>query len=191
MSKKEEIKGELKEVMNVEKLLKISEISLRLNTYDDIFSAFDPRFYSEKALSVDFLDEIKRASRDKVSGTVELRFLIPKALGNEGKENQIKKRLHEHFKRHHELLRKETKKTTYTGISIAGFGFLFMFIGVLFHYFLGERLLTDILVTLFEPLGWFMMFYGFDTAFYSLRQKKPEMDFYEKMSIADISFINY
>jgi hypothetical protein len=66
-----------------------------------------------------------------------------------------------------------------------------MFIGVLFHYLLGYTVIAEVLVTLFEPLGWFMMFFGFDTAFYTARAKKPELDFYAKMSKAEISFVSY
>lgn len=188
---KKETKAELNSESNEKNILEMSKISLGIDTYDDIFSDFDPRPFTKRSVSVDFLDEIKRASREKVSGQIEINFLVPSKIRSIETEIQIKRRLKEHFKKHSDLLKKETKKTTYTGISIAAFGFIFMFIGVLFHYILGERVLTDILVTLFEPLGWFMMFYGFDTAFYSLRQKKPEVDFYEKMSKADISFMSY
>jgi len=195
MDKKETIKEELKAEFESgkikERLLSMSEIALWLDTYNDIFSDFDPRPFDQRSLSVDFLDEIKRASRDKASGQIELRFIIPKNLRKIDEESKIKRRLKDHFKRHSDLLKHETKKTNRTGISIAGLGFLFMFIGVFFHYLLGERIMTDILVTLFEPLGWFMMFYGFDTAFYSFRQKKPETNFYEKMVKAEISFISY
>ena len=82
------------------KLLEESEISLIINSYDDIFSDFDPRPYTQRSLSVDMLDELKRASRDKASGQTELKFLIPKDLRKESDEIQIKKRLREHFKRH-------------------------------------------------------------------------------------------
>ncbi|MEM2955982.1 MAG: hypothetical protein QW041_00150 [Candidatus Pacearchaeota archaeon] len=187
MEEKEEKELELEK----EKLLSMSEIALWLDSYDDIFSDFDPRPYTQRALSIDFLDEIKRASRDKASGQIELRFLVPKDLRKESEENQIKRRLREHFKKHYEQSKKEMKKTFYNGFLIAGGGFLFMFIGVLFHYFLGEKILTDILITLFEPLGWFMMFYGFDTAFYGFKQKKLELDFYEKMLKSEIYFISY
>ena len=36
-----------------------AEVGLRLEKYDDIFSDFDVRPYSARALSVDFLEEIK------------------------------------------------------------------------------------------------------------------------------------
>ena len=64
-----------------EALLEKSEMSLLIRDYGDIFSSFDPRFFSEKALSDDFLLEAKRSARDK-KGIYELRFLVPKAKRN-------------------------------------------------------------------------------------------------------------
>jgi len=188
---KTEIKKELNSEFNKNKILSMSEISLWLDTYDDIFSDFDPRPFSQRAMSIDFLDEIKRASREKVSGQIELKFLMPSKLRSVETELNIKRRLREHFKKHEESLKEEKTRGFQYGLFLAGLGFLFMFIGVFFHYLFGERVLTDILVTLFEPLGWFMMFYGFDNAFYTIKQKKPEIVFYEKMSKAEISFISY
>jgi len=39
------------EEMHKKKLLQLSEISLIIDTYDDIFSDFDPRPYSQRALA--------------------------------------------------------------------------------------------------------------------------------------------
>lgn len=49
----------------IKEIIDKAEISLVLDTYDDIFSDFDPRPYGERALSSDFLDEAKKAARDK------------------------------------------------------------------------------------------------------------------------------
>ena len=68
-----------------------SNISLKVNRYNDIFSSFDPRHYSVRALSVDFLDEAKRASIDKDSKKIELRLLIPRNLRKLEIERTIKK----------------------------------------------------------------------------------------------------
>ena len=72
-------------------------ISLILDSYDDIFSDFDPRPFAHRALSDDFLLEAKRAARDK-QGSLELRFLIPKNERKLDAETIIKGRLREHFK---------------------------------------------------------------------------------------------
>jgi len=190
-NKKEDLKKEFEEEKLKEDLLKMSEISLWLDTYDDIFSDFDPRPFSQRSVSVDFLDELKRASREKVSGQIEIKFLIPDKDRKTDIDLQIKKRLKDHFKRHYEDLKKEKSKEFGHGFFVAGIGFILMFAAVLLQFWLGQKMLTIILTTLFEPAGWFMMFYGFDNAFYGVKERQPEIDFYEKMSKAEVSFISY
>lgn len=173
------------------KMMHISEISLMLDDYDDIFSDFDPRPYSERAISYDFLDEMKRASRDMPSGGISLNLLIPKHERHMGNERLIKKRLHEHFRKHHSRLHAEINKLRIYGILVAVIGFILMGTAVLLGDFkLSARLTTMILVVL-EPSGWFAMWYGFDTIFYTAREKKPDMDFYDKMSKCEITFTTY
>ena len=58
----------------IEKDFNSSEIPLWLDNYNDLFSDFDPRHYSNRALSQDFLEELKRASRDKQTKTVNLKL---------------------------------------------------------------------------------------------------------------------
>lgn len=192
---KEEAKHELKEEFDEEKIkqeiLRMSEISLWLDTYDDIFSDFDPRPFLQRALSVDFLDEMRRASRDKVSGQIELRFLIPQDLRDNKTEEQIKKRLKEHFKKHADETQKEIKKTARKGFFIAAFGFVLMFLAVILHSYMTIEMLRIILTTLLEPAGWFMMFYGFDTAFYGAGRMEPEAEFNQKMAKSEVSFVSY
>ena len=73
MSGQEDTRGELAK----QELLAQGSISLLLDSYDDIFSDFDPRPFTHRAVSDDFLIEAKRAALDK-DGTLELRFLIPR-----------------------------------------------------------------------------------------------------------------
>ncbi|MCL5101579.1 MAG: hypothetical protein M1348_03140, partial [Candidatus Parvarchaeota archaeon] len=91
--------------VGIKSILNKMEVSLILDTYDDIFSDFDPRPYSERSLSEDFLSEAKRATRDKGEG-VELRFLIPKVTRSLSHEELIKQRLKEHFRRHYKSAKK-------------------------------------------------------------------------------------
>ena len=79
--------------------IKEGNISLILESYNDIFSSFDPRPSSERALSDDFLIECKRSARDK-EGVFELRLLLPPHKRNTNEEAMIKKRLKDHFKKH-------------------------------------------------------------------------------------------
>src|SRR3989344_5995509 len=113
--KKEESKIS-KEMQKKKELLAKSEISLLLDTYDGIFSDFDPRPYNERALSDDFLLEAKKASRDKATGTIELIFMMPADKMDMHQESLIKKRLRDHFKKHHARIQKEKKGIVKNGL---------------------------------------------------------------------------
>jgi len=172
----------------VRNLLKKGEISLLLDSYTGIFSDFDPRPYAERTLSDDFLLETKKAARDK-TGNLELKFLIPSRLRKFSAETIIKKRLHKHFKKHHALLAQEEKDTMKKGVIITSIGFITMVIAT-FLYDSTIFLLKFIRVIL-EPAGWFAVWYGLDHLFYLRNQHKPELEFYQKMSKAKISFMSY
>ncbi|MEM4248080.1 MAG: hypothetical protein QXH80_02335 [Candidatus Nanoarchaeia archaeon] len=173
------------------KLLHESEISLMLDTYDDIFSDFDPRPYSERAISEDFRAELKRASRFKPSGIIELKLMIPHRERSLEKEKLVKKRLHEHFKTHFGYVKDEIRELQVKGAAIALIGFAIMISAVFIGDFnLSERLTSALLVVL-EPAGWFTMWFGFDKVLYTAGGKKPDADFYEKMSKCIITFLPY
>ena len=173
-------------------LLAKSEVSLVLKTYDDIFSNFDPRPYSERAISVDFIAEAKRAVRDTDSGQLELSILLPASQRKVDKELMIKKRLREHFKKHAEKHEKERKGVLNQGIFFIIFGTIFMFIAsyILLNY-TGRTLMGEFIVVLLEPGGWFLLWEGMDLIVFKSKEVKPDLDFYRKMTTADISFSHY
>lgn len=178
---------------NAESLLKISEISLWLDSYDDIFSDFDPRPYAERALSDDFLAEAKKASRDKASGTIELQFLVPKDKRNEHQERVIKKRLRDHFRRHFQLLQKEKKDTRKKGTMFVVIGMLLMLVAtfIAFNRYNELTIFMAFLVVLLEPAGWFLFWQGLDLVIFKSKEISPEIEFYEKMTKCEISFLTY
>lgn len=169
-----------------------SNISLKANKYDDIFSSFDPRHYSVRALSVDFLDEAKRASIDKDSKKIELRLLIPRNLRKLEIERTIKKRLKEHFERHSRIIKKECNKIIGMGIGfiIAGIILMFMATLVFFKYSKGS-ILSHFLLVFLEPGGWFFFWEGLSLVIFESKEKKPELDFYRKMANCNIIFLSY
>lgn len=188
---KESKEGKEVIINNSNDLLKHSNISLRLDNYDDIFSDFDPRAYPQRALSVDFLNEAKLASRDKVSGELVLQFMVPKGKRNENDENLIKRRLREHFKKHYLMLLDDVKRTKRRGISMAIAGVLFLAIAAYVSTLNLPGFLPHFILVILEPAGWFTAWTGLDEIYYTIRQKKPDFEFYEKMSNAELIFISY
>ena len=134
-----------------EKLLDASEISLVLDTYDDIFSDFDPRPYDHRSLSQDFLTEAKHAARDKISG-LELKFLIPKALQDAGKEGLIELRLREHFEKHAHMIRQEITSGRLRGIVLVIIGMFITVAAAALGYFFSSSTTSASMTSLLEPV---------------------------------------
>ncbi len=174
-----------------ENLLRMSEISIILNMYNDIFSSFDPRPYENRALSDDFLIEMKNASLDKASGAIELKLLMAKDKRDLQKETLIKRRLHDHFRKHYFIALDESKKIKRKAITMIVLGIVFMIGGVFASYLGEDKFISHLLIIILEPSGWFTFWTGLDEIYYHGREQKPELDFYEKMSHVEINFYSY
>jgi hypothetical protein len=165
-------------------------ISLWIDDYDDIFSDFDPRPFSQRALSEDFLAEVKRAVRDRREGVPELRFLVPAPVRNLAGEATIRKRLREHFRRHAERLGRVHRRIVWTGVAIAAAGFGVMTTSALLRGQPGAFWWTLLNVVL-EPSGWFAVWFGLDRLCYGVRDIAHEREFYRKMGKAEVVFVAY
>ncbi|MBS3141351.1 hypothetical protein J4405_04375 [Candidatus Woesearchaeota archaeon] len=168
--------------------LREGNISLVLDSYDDLFSDFDPRDYSQKALSDDFLDECRRAARDKDAG-VELRLLIPKKKRNLKDEEEIKKRMRNHFQKHFREKETEIKGVKKQGALWFALGTIFILSAA--YFYSKEGYFFNVLVVLLEPAGWFSFWEGLGKILIVSKEKNPDYEFYKKMNNAEITFNNY
>ncbi len=173
------------------RLLQMSEIGISLDGYDDIFSDFDPRPYSERSLSDDFLLECKKAAREKTSGTIDLKFLIPSASRDLKAEETVRRRLHEHFRKHHGLLEGEVKAIRRKGVLMVLAGFAMMMVATRLRDAEPSGFVHELFITMLEPSGWFTTWFGFDQVLYTAGQKGPDLDFYAKMASCEIHFTPY
>jgi hypothetical protein len=179
---------EIKEERLPEELVK-SNIPLMLNGYNDIFSDFDPRPFNERALSDDFLLECKHAAREKEEG-LELILAVPRAKRNLSDEIKIKKRLKDHFKKHHLEEEKEVKSIKREGIIWVSLGILIL-IGVVYGLANPLSTFTEALLTVMEVPSWFLVWEGMRKIMIDSKEKAPEATFYHKMASADIHFKSY
>lgn len=169
-----------------------SEIRIILDTYDDIFSDFDPRDYDVRAMSTDFLEEIERASADKQEGGIELNLLIPKKVKSTSDELVIKKRLHEHFIKHYHHLQKEKENLIKEGLWFIIGGLIFMFVTTYFLYqFEKKTPLITFLTIICEPGGWFLFWEGLNLLIFETKRVNPKLSFYKKMHLSKINFFGY
>ena len=163
------------------------EIRLQLDEYNDLFSDFDPRPYSERALSDDFLEEIKKASLGK-GEEMDMHFFFPKEKRNTKDEGIIKKRLLIHFKRHYQILQEESRKHKKAGICFTALGIVLMFGATFFLFKWDTNIFTSFAIILLEPASWFLFWEGLNLIIFTSKKKQPELVFYEKMSRARIFF---
>lgn len=169
-------------------VLREGNISLILDSYDDIFSDFDPRPYSDKTLSDDFLLECKKASSSKDKKS-ELRLLVPRHKRNLGYESNIKKRLKNHFQKHHREKLEEQRKIRKQGFLLAVTGTLLILGATSLYEHKG--FLYSLLLVILEPAGWFTVWTGFEKMFESKAEKIEDLGFYKKMAGLKISFYSY
>ncbi len=164
-------------------------ISVILEDYDDIFSDFDPRHYSVRGLSDDFLLECKRAVRDRGPTEFELRLLIPQANRDRRDEALIAKRLRNHFQKHLSMEHRAVKAERRKGYLIAALGAVLIFAATLLHG--RDDYLSTFVFVVSEPAGWFTIWTGFERIFIDPAHHHPERDFYRRMARARITFASY
>jgi hypothetical protein len=177
------------EVMESE-LIQQANIPLVINSYMDIFSSFDPRPYSEKALSDDFLIECKRAARDKPDSSIELILAVPKSRRNLNDEFKIKKRLRDHFRKHFIEKERDMNKIKREGV-------IWVIMGILINILVVSGLLnfeSNLLHTIlgiFEVPSWFLIWEGMGKIFLESRKLEPDFIFYRKMANCEVVFRGY
>ena len=139
-----------------------SEIIFRIEGYDDIFSDFDVRPYSKRAISVDFLDEVKRAARDKYDDGITLTICVPKKRHG-SREVTIKERLSSHFKRHYKLLLQEKRRVMTIGFAMVVMGMLSMIAATFIIFRILQKIYSSHFCCLWNPRpGFCWGGHGFD-----------------------------
>lgn len=169
-----------------------SEISLWIDSYNDLFSDFDPRPYQEKAISDDFLEELKRAAKDKPFDKIALKLLVPKDKRSFNDEKIIKERLEEHFNHRYELIMSEKRKIVRKGVFIALLGLILLFFVLyLWESIPTHTILTDYPISVIELTMWFLFWEGMSMAIFESKNLSHNLNFYKKMSNCDIKFLPF
>jgi hypothetical protein len=172
-------------------VLNKAEISIWLDSYDDIFSDFDPRPVSVRSLSDDFVSQVKKTQRESKAEKAVLKLLMPSALRKTEEESRIIDRLHTYFNTIHQQLRDEAKATNTKGVYFIFAGITFMVVAGFLSFSKSEKFHMHLLLVLFEPAGWFLLWTGLDHLIYFGKTKRSELYFYGKMTNAEIEFHAY
>ncbi len=168
--------------------LRESNISLSMSSYNNLFSDFDPRDYSQKILSEDFIDECKRAVREK-NGKIELILLFPKDRRNIKDEIKIKKRLKEYFTHSFKREKESRKKEKMQGFLWFTMGAIVMVLATLISG--STNFFLKLLEIMSVPASWFLFWEGLGKITIISRERIANYKFHEKMSKANIIFSSY
>ncbi|MFH0962064.1 MAG: hypothetical protein V1820_05250 [archaeon] len=165
-------------------------ISLMLDTYDDIFSDFDGRHFSERAVSYDFLEECKRAARTKVEKGLEIRLMVPEKKRDAISEGLIRNRLKKNFHKNYRERLQDVGRAKKEGVSFIALGLFFLVLGGLVMSSEMSGFLVNLLLVVLEPAGWFLSWTGLDIL-RNIKKNFPDLDFYRKLASAEFLFFSY
>lgn len=167
------------------------EIRIWLDGYGDLFSDFDPRPYRHRALSDDFLAQVRKVSRDRGAGPPVLMLLMPAGSRNGETEKEITGRLHSFFVKTNRQLLDVRKRNYRLGILQVLAGFALMVAASFLSYQPAKPWSAHLVLVLFEPAGWFLFWMGLDRLIAANAKSKKDRQFYALLSGARIGFSNY
>ena len=140
----------------------LKEIDIVIDTWDDVFSDFDPRPLNERMLSEDFIFELKRRYRETRKGNYVVKIFAPVSLKDAKSESMVIQRLKRHFKLRSMQSQKDINSIRIKGIIFVAVGVCFLTFLTLAAYFkLFSQLVIEVLSIVVMPLGWFGIWEGF------------------------------
>ncbi|PBQ30530.1 hypothetical protein CNR22_01680 [Sphingobacteriaceae bacterium] len=167
-----------------------SNISLWVDCYDDIFSDFDLRPYTSRNISDDFLRELRKLSHETDSHIDELRLLLPERARDKTSETIITKRLHGHFIKNLHYFQKKKKTEGKKDVMLSLIGIFMMVCAGYISSMKSQTVSLHILLVVFEPAGWFLVWISMEHLINTTRKEKPEIEFYSKMTKSKTVFLN-
>ncbi len=171
------------EARTVSDVLQTTQIAL--DTYDDIFSDFDPSPYETRILSDDFLNELRRRHAEKRKGEFVVNFTLPRSLRSEKTEALVRKRIKDYFKGRLREVGKDRKDKLRKGA-------LRLLVGVVISLSLIAFPQLDVVpvLTIFSVLIWYVLWSGFEEIFEVSSRLKRKQLFYEKFLRAEYNFMD-
>lgn len=167
----------------------LKEVAVVIDSWDDIFSDFDPSPLSQRTVSGDFIDELKKRYRDVHKSDFTITIYAPASLHSVESEKMVVQRLKKHFRliylqKNKELVRMRVRGLVFVCVGISSLSFLTL---ATYFKFLSE-LAIEISGIILMPLGWF----GFWEGLSKLIDMSPafirEGKFFEKLSKVTYKF---
>ncbi|MBX7140496.1 MAG: hypothetical protein K1X63_05380 [Chitinophagales bacterium] len=166
----------------------MSELSIWLDTYDDLYSDFDPRPYGKRLVSHDFINELKRNMHEISSGPVQLGLFIPEPARKREAESEIITSLQNYFFKNLNVAEHALRKLVQQGIWMGLIGIALLLIATYMVYEAFPGFLATAVTVVLQPAGWFLVWNGLDNIFFESKELKNERSFLGKMQDCSIQF---
>lgn len=175
---------------NLSNSLEKREISIWLDDYKDIFSDFDPRPYAERALSDDFINELRKVCNESEFAVKKLILQIPEKMRDKKTEEIVERSIELYIKRHYQTALERKRRIRKKSFAMIAIGLLCMAIASYIHKLQAKEFVYAILIICFEPAGWFLVWTGLDDLLSISKRKSNELDFYNKLHSSKIHFMS-
>jgi len=163
----------------------LQSVQIAIDTYDDIFSDFDPSPIQTRLLSDDFLNELHRRHAERHTGEFAVNFTLPKALRSEKTEALVKKRLKDYFKGRLRNVERERKDKLWQGILR-----LLVGVAISLSLIIFPELEAVPVLTILSVLIWYVLWSGFEDIFEVSSRLKKKQAFYGKLLKAHYAFLD-
>ena len=180
----------VEKIVDIEEHIKdIQDISIAIDSWDDVFSDFDPSPLEQRILSEDFLLELKKRYRETQRGNFIITIYAPLFLKDEASERIISKRLKQYFKFRHLEIQKDINEARRKGVIFIIVGMFFLSNLTMITYFkMLTSLVIDLLSIIVMPLGWFCVWEGFSRIIEPSPLLKQDSELFGKLSRAAFKF---
>ena len=167
------------------------EINIWLDSYDEMFSDFDPRPYRKRVISDDFISQVRKVVKDQYQRKMTLCLLLLEPNRNHQDEQVIAERIINYFKTNSDQLQEEKRTSIRKGLLLVVLGILLMLMASYFSFIKSESYYVHMLLILFEPAGWFLLWMGLEKSVNFPTIKRRELDFFAHMAKTEIKFGTY
>jgi len=167
----------------------INAISIAIDTYDDIFSDFDPRDILDRDLSEDFINELRHRHRQSLKGKYDVVLVAPKSIEDAAVEKKIVSRLNRYFHQKYLRYNKSIKDLRIRGALYVFLGMLLLASMTLLGYYGKlDKLTLELMGIIFMPLGWFGIWEGFSKMIEIPFKLNSDSQVYRRLSKASYKF---
>lgn len=159
-------------------------IEIAIDNYDDLFSDFDARNYSDRYFSSDFLGELKiRTHRYRSERTLDIVFIIPKDERNAEQEALIIQRFRKFVKNRLKRNKNKHKDVIVKALAFESLGILLLVVANLISGQIPELFKDFLLIP-----SWFFVWNGLERYLINRQAIRAKFRYYSTLNESSYAF---